>query len=61
MQKLIKTKTYYDSEIQKFNTDYLDNGWVIVKVIDYDKGNNEVFLIIQKDTRKEKLNKINNT
>jgi len=52
MQKVIR---YYNpgySEVADLNNKYLDNGWKIIKTI---KLKNCLYFIIEKETRKEKL------
>jgi len=37
MQKILKVGTYNDITIDKFNEKYLNNGWVIKEVINFNK------------------------
>lgn len=56
MQKLVKLNNPFDSDVEKFNTTYLDKGWNIIKMLTYDS---KVILLIEKVNRKEKLEKLN--
>ena len=59
MQRLIKIRIGNDWDIDNFNRNYLDQNWNIIETIKFDDGN-ILILTIQKDTRKEKLENIEN-
>jgi len=55
MQKIIKL--YENKDIDNLNKNELSNGWKVI--IMKNDGNGNIIVLIEKDTRKEKLNHLN--
>lgn len=55
MQKLISLYKPSQSELNNLNIKYLDDGW---KVKDMTSNNDHLILLLEKETRKEKLDEL---
>ena len=55
MQKLITLYKPSQSELNNLNVKYLDDGW---KVKDITSNNDHLILLLEKETRKEKLDEL---
>jgi hypothetical protein len=57
MQKLVSIDGTSLCELEELNDDYLSNGWNIKKMLRMK--DDEIIILLEKDTRKEKLEKLN--
>ena len=60
MQKLIKINSPANWEIDEINNSYLINGWYIKEMKTMGENNNTLIILLEKETRKEKLQNLDN-
>lgn len=60
MQKLIKINSPANWEIDEINNSYLNNGWYIKQMKTMGENNNTLIILLEKETRKEKLQNLDN-
>jgi len=60
MEKLVKIQTSYDNHLEIFNEKYLNKGWTVKETISFNKQNKELLFLLEKHSRKEKLEYIDN-
>jgi len=57
MQKLVRLRNPYNQDIDSFNREYLEKGWKIVNMSVIETST--LIILLEKETRKDKLEHLN--